>query len=76
MGEDGDGTMRNRDLLRQLPYFPAPIDELRCEAETLLTLRRHNRVVAALRGLCNGSFTELAHRVPKRGVVSQGRCRI
>ena len=26
MGEDGAGTMRDRDLLRHLPYFPAPID--------------------------------------------------
>ena len=57
MEEGGSGTMRERDLLRHLPYFPAPIDGLRCEAETQVTLKRANRVVAALRGLCSGSFT-------------------
>ena len=73
MGKEGVdiGSLRDRDLLRQLPYFPAPIDELRCEAETQVTLRRANRVVAALRGLCSGSFTELVHRMPRRGGVSQ-----
>ena len=49
MEEGGGGTMRERDLVRQLPYFPAPIEELQCEAETQVTLKRANRVVAALR---------------------------
>ena len=67
--------MRERDLLRQLPYFPAPIEELQCEAETQVTLKRANRVVAALRRLCSGSFTELVHRVPRRGGFSQWKLR-